>query len=66
MILGKLQEIVRDREAWRVAVHGVTKNQHDLATEQQQPKHKAIGCLYHWLYLLWALQSLALSQAIKS
>ena len=24
--LGKLQETVRDREAWRAAVHGVTKN----------------------------------------
>ena len=46
MNLGKPQEMMRDREAWRVAVHGVTKNQHDLATEQQQPKHKAIGCLY--------------------
>jgi hypothetical protein len=24
--LGKLQEIVRDRESWRAAVHGVTKS----------------------------------------
>ena len=24
--LGKLQEIVRDREAWRAAVHGVIKS----------------------------------------
>ena len=27
MNLGKLREMVRDREAWRVAVHGVTKSQ---------------------------------------
>ena len=27
MNLGKLQEIVKDREAWRVAVHGVAKSQ---------------------------------------
>ena len=27
MSLSKLQEIVKDREAWRVAVHGVTKSQ---------------------------------------
>ena len=27
MNLGKLQEIVKDMEAWRVAVHGVAKSQ---------------------------------------
>ena len=26
MSLGKLQEMVKDREAWHVAVHGVTKS----------------------------------------
>ena len=26
MILGKLWEMVRDREAWRAVVHGVTKS----------------------------------------
>ena len=26
MNLGKLQEMVRDREAWRAAVHGVTNS----------------------------------------
>ena len=27
MNLGKLQETVRDREAWHAVVHGVTKSQ---------------------------------------
>ena len=31
MSLSKLQEIVKDREAWRAAVHGVTKSQTQLS-----------------------------------
>ena len=29
--MGKLREIVRDREAWRAAVHGVAKSQTRLS-----------------------------------
>ena len=29
--LSKLQEIVKDREAWRAAVHGVTKSRTQLS-----------------------------------
>ena len=36
MTLSKLQVMVKDREAWRAAVHGVKKSQHSCATEQQQ------------------------------
>ena len=31
MSLSKLQEVVKDREAWCVAVHGVAKNQTQLS-----------------------------------
>ena len=37
MNLGKLQEIVKDREAWRAGVHGVAKSWTRLRTEQKQP-----------------------------
>ena len=31
MSLSKLQELVRDREAWRAGVHGVTKSRTQLS-----------------------------------
>ena len=31
MSLGKLQELVMDRQAWRVVVHGVAKSQTQLS-----------------------------------
>ena len=36
MSLNKLQEIVKDKEAWHGAVHGIKRVQHNLATEQKQ------------------------------
>ena len=31
MSLSKLQDLVKDRETWRAAVHGVTKSQTQLS-----------------------------------
>ena len=36
MNLGKLWEMVRDREAWHFSVHGVTKSWVQLGTDQQK------------------------------
>ena len=33
--LSKLQELVKDREAWSAAVHGVTKSQTRLSNNRQ-------------------------------
>ena len=40
MNLSKLQEVVKDSEAWHAEVHGVQRVRHDLATEQHAPRCK--------------------------
>ena len=46
MNLSKLQEIVKDREAWCVAVHGATESEMSV-TEQQQNLEKLLNKNQH-------------------
>ena len=56
MSLSKLWEIVKNREAWRAAVHGLQRVRLDLATEQQ-----------HQYKLVWPLwKTVEVSQNIKN
>ena len=66
MNLCKLQELVKNREAWHVAVHGVAKR-HNVATKQQQwsidytqkgDKRKSSTKHSHWFLLLCVLNHL--------
>ena len=52
MNLSKLCELVKDREAWLAAVHGVTKNQTWL---KRLSTYSLMHCKY-LLYSLWAYQ----------
>ena len=42
MSLSRLQEMVKDREAWCAAIHEVTKSVRDSATKQQQQRTSVI------------------------
>ena len=50
MSLGELQELVMDREAWRAAIHGVTKSQTRLSngTELKIKYYRVIKNFYQF------------------
>ena len=48
MSLSKLWEMVKDREAWRAAVHGVTKSQTQLRNSATTTK--TLNFVSHYIY----------------
>ena len=49
--LGRLREMVRDREAWRAAAHGSQRVRHDYVTEQHYFHLWLISSIFRFLSL---------------
>ena len=56
MGLGRLQELVMDREAWRAVIHGVAKSQTRLSNWTELEKKKDIFHFHEEFY--WTMYSL--------
>ena len=63
MNLGKRQKMVRHREAWRVAVHGLQRVRHDWAMEQQQYRLSDLGVWDKSGYIPGRFQKITVSEA---
>ena len=66
MSLSKLQEIVKDREAWHTAVHGVTKSlTRQNRTTTKKSKYLGIHLMKHVLYLYAENVKMLLKEELK-
>ena len=50
MSLSRLRELVMDREAWRAAIHGVTKSGTRLNSELEMDAYKVCLLIYIFIY----------------
>ena len=50
MSLGKLQELVMDREAWHAAVHGVQRVRHDWTTKLNWTQEYVQLNIFIWVF----------------
>jgi len=64
MSLSELQQIVQGKRDWLAAVHGASKNQNNLVTEQQQIAR--FKSLPHRLPAGWSWASYSLSGSLPS
>ena len=72
MNLGKLWELVMDREAWHAALHGITKNQTWLRTElnwwffQQSRTMWGLDYKEGWMLKNWCFRIVVLEKTLES
>ena len=52
MSLGKLQELVMDREAWHAAVHEITKSRTQMSTELNWTEVIFLSFIYYFIFYL--------------